>query len=251
MTRIIFILLALFATVPVFAEPDSRELAGEELFAKYQAALENQKDVNKNTASEVLMEGRIPKLKKEGKMTAQKVVSSIGRVSWKLLGFWGDNTVKKEVMARYMQAEEDASNKDEKDEKERKKSDISINEENYSIKYKGLNQRDNRQVHIFELKPKHKRVGLFKGELWLDPVTCLPVREQGRLVKNPSVFIKKMEFVRDYEIRDGVSYLKRMESKTDTRIVGRAELNIEYANIQKQDQPVAGESTADAGSAHL
>ena len=51
-------------------------------------------------------------------------------------------------------------------------------------------------------------------------------------MKNPSVFIKKMEFIRDYEIRDGVAYLKRMESHTDTRIVGRADLNIEYANVQ-------------------
>jgi hypothetical protein len=36
-----------------------------------------------------------------------------------------------------------------------------------------------------------------------------------------------------------------METKTDTRIVGRAELNIEYANVQKQtdtptEEPVAG-----------
>ena len=31
--------------------------------------------------------------------------------------------------------------------------------------------------------------------------------------------------------------LKRMETKTDTRIVGRAELNIEYANFSKQADP--------------
>jgi hypothetical protein len=93
------------------------------------------------------------------------------------------------------------------------------------------------------LKPRHKRVGLFKGELWLDPETCLPVREIGRLVKNPSVFVKKMEFTRDYEIKDGVSYLRRMETRTETRLVGRAELNIEYANFAKQpdsvEEPVA------------
>jgi hypothetical protein len=227
--RIAFILLALFAVFPLAADPDPKEAVGEELFAKYQTALRSQQDAVKNVNMEVLMEGRIPKLKKEGKMSALKNVSSVGRVTWKLLGFWGDDTVKKEVMARYMQAEQEASSG------EKKNGDISIIPDNYNFKYKGLNERDKRPVHIFELKPKHKRVGLFKGELWLDPETFLPVRESGRLVKNPSVFVKKMEFVRDYEIRDGVAYLRRMESHTDTRLVGRADLSIEYANVKKQE----------------
>ena len=229
MNRIALILLALLTVLPVAADDDSKEQAGEELFARYQTALRNQQDAVKNVNMEVLMEGRIPRLNKEGKMSALKHVSSVGRITWKLLGFWGDDTVKKEVMARYMQAEQEAATG------EKKNGDISITPENYNFKYKGLNDRDNRPLHIFELKPKHKRVGLFKGELWLDPETYLPVREAGRLVKNPSVFIKKMEFVRDYEIRDGVAYLKRMESRTDTRIVGRADLSIEYANVQKQE----------------
>ena len=234
--RIAFILFALTIVLPLSADPDPKEQVGEELFAKYQNALKAQQDAVKNVHMEVLMEGSIPKLKKQGKMSALKNVSSLGRVTWKLLGFWGDDTVKKEVMARYMQAEQEAANKDDD---EKKNGDIAITADNYNYKYKGLNERNNRPIHIFELKPKHKRVGLFKGELWLDPATFLPVREAGRLVKNPSVFVKKMEFIRDYEIRDGVAYLKRMESHTDTRIVGRADLNIEYANIQKQEQPAA------------
>jgi hypothetical protein len=226
--RIPLILLALSITLPLSAEPSEKERAGEELFARYQMALRSQKDAMNNVAMEVLMEGKIPRLKKEGKMSAMKRVSSLGRVTWKLLGFWGDDTVKKEVMARYMSAEQEAAAGTGKN------GDISITPDNYNIKYKGLNERDQKQVHVFELKPKHKRVGLFKGELWVDPETFLPLRETGRLVKNPSIFIKKMEFTRNYEIRDGVAYLTRMESRTDTRIVGRAELNIEYANFQKQ-----------------
>jgi hypothetical protein len=244
LTRIALIFLSLAFVFPVFAEPDEKERIGEELFARYQTALVNQKDALKSVDMEVLMEGRIVKLKKEGKMSALKRVSSVGRVSWKLLGFWGDDTVKKEVMARYMQADQEASAGTNKN------GDISITPDNYKLKYKGLNDRDGRPVHIFELKPKHKRVGLFKGELWLQPETCLPVREVGRLVKNPSIFIKRMEFVRDYEIRDGVAYLKRMESHTDTRIVGRADLNIEYANVTKREA-VADEAVEEARAARL
>lgn len=274
LNRIVFILFALTVVLPLSADPDLKEQLGEELFAKYQNALRGQQDAVKDVNMEVLMEGSIPKLKKQGKMSALKNVSSVGRVTWKLLGFWGDDTVKKEVMARYMQAEQEAANKvaankeaadkeaaakqdvanrheddkkkDDDDDEKKKNGDISITADNYNYKYKGLNQRNNRPVHIFELKPKHKRVGLFKGELWLDPETFLPVREAGRLVKNPSVFVKKMEFIRDYEIRDGVAYLKRMESQTDTRLVGRANLNIEYANIQKHEKTVAEDAVEEA-----
>jgi hypothetical protein len=64
-----------------------------------------------------------------------------------------------------------------------------------------------------------------------------------------------MEFVRKYDIRDGVAYLVQLESRTDTRIVGRADLHIDYANFQKQDveEPVEearGTSAGAASTAH-
>jgi hypothetical protein len=239
LNRILYITLAFLVSLPAFADGDGYQ--GSALIDRYRTALQNQETALRNVAMEVHMEGRIPKLKKEGRMSAMRMISSVGKVSYKLLGFWGDDTVKKEVMARYMSADVEAGTK----EPTKEVQSIAITPENYEFKYKGLTDREAKKVHVFELKPRHKRLGLFKGELWLDPDTCLPVRESGRLVKSPSVWVKKMEFARYYEIRDGVAYLKRMETKTETRIVGRAELNIEYANVQKQpdapaEEPVAG-----------
>jgi len=65
---------------------------------------------------------------------------------------------------------------------------------------------------------------LFKGEIWIDAATGMPIREAGQFVKTPSLFLKKIAFVRDYEIRDGVAYPLHIQSTVDTRIVGRAEL---------------------------
>lgn len=229
MKPIVFIFLTLIGTSPLSADNDGKERLSNDLIGRYRAAMTNQQDALKNMSMEVLMEGSIPRLKKQGKMSALKMISGLGSITFKMLGFWGDDTVKKEVMARYMTAEQEASNKN------GSKDDISITDDNYEFKFKGLNTREGRSVYIFELKPKHKRLGLFKGELWLDPETCLPLRETGKLVKNPSVFIKKMEFTRDYEIRDGIAYLQRMDSRTETRIVGAAELHIQYANFKKQE----------------
>lgn len=213
--------------VPVFADPDPKSEIGADVFSRYQDAVRRQAGAQRGVSMNVTMEASIPKLKKAGRLNALRRISSLGRITYKLLGFDGDDMVKKEVMARYMTAEVEAA--------ESRREELAINEANYKFKYKGLNERDGRPVHIFELKPRHKRVGLFEGELWLDPETCLPVREAGRFKKNPSMFIKKMEFVRNYEIRDGVAYLVHMESKTETRLVGRAELNIDYANFHPTD----------------
>ena len=241
MTRIALILLSIVLVLPGYSA-ETTEYQGSALIDRYRAALASQQEALRNLSMEVHMEGRIPKLKKEGKMSAMRRISALGKITYKVLGFWGDDTVKKEVMARYMTAEVEAASKPEKTDDTHS---IAITPENYEFKYKGLTSRENSNVHVFELKPRHKRLGLFKGELWLDPETCLPIREGGRLVKSPSVWVKKMEFARYYEIKDGVSYLRRMETKTETRIVGRAELNIEYANVHKDADPATEEPVAD------
>lgn len=239
MIRILIIILTLSVALPA---AETKEYQGSALIDRYRAALEAQQDALKNVSMEVHMEGRLPKLKKEGKMSALRMISSLGRITYKVVGFWGDDTVKKEVMARYMTAEVEAASKEPS--KKDDDYDISITPENYEFKYKGLTDRNNTRVHVFELKPRRKRLGLFKGELWLDPETCLPLHEGGRLVKSPSVWVKKMEFARFYEIIDGVSYLTRMETKTETRIVGKAELNIEYANFHKETDASDAEPVA-------
>jgi len=49
------------------------------------------------------------------------------------------------------------------------------------------------------------------------------------------VFLKKIAFVRDYELRDGVSIPKHIASSVETRVVGRAELQINFSNFTKQE----------------
>ena len=57
------------------------------------------------------------------------------------------------------------------------------------------------------------------------------MQESGYLVKNPSIFLKKVAFVRKYEIRDGISVPREVQSVVDTRLVGKAELTIDFSNF--------------------
>ena len=58
---------------------------------------------------------------------------------------------------------------------------MSLTPKNYKFKYKGQAERNGYTVHVFQVSPRKKMVGLFKGELWVDAKSYLPVRESGRL----------------------------------------------------------------------
>jgi hypothetical protein len=197
--------------------------AADAIVENYCAATRGQAGNFKGASMEVEIQGALPNLKKTGRLRALRRISALGRITYRIVGFEGDNTVKKEVIARYLNAEMEAQ----KDESP----SIAVTPENYKFAYKGLTQVDGRDVHLFQVTPRKKRQGLFKGEIWIDAATHLRVQESGYLVKSPSILLKRVAFTRKYEIRDGMSVERRLESVIDTRLVGKAELTVDYSNF--------------------
>src|SRR5579863_8684617 len=164
----------------------------ETVVQNFQAAASAQIERLPGASMEVEIEASLPKLKKHGKLHALRRISMLGRITYEAIHFEGDKSIKDEVIARYLTADAATRVGDGKS--------VAITPANYKFKYKGMAEYDGRQVHVFGLTPRKKRVGLFKGELWLDAGTYLPVRESGRLAKSPSIFIRRIEFVREYDI---------------------------------------------------
>jgi hypothetical protein len=222
---------SLLLMAPAFGaanEADNQESV--DVVNKYLDATRTQQDALRGAQMELDIDAKLPKLEKQGKMHVLRNISRLGQISFRMLGFSGDSTIKKEVITRYLDAETQA----------RDNGSIAISPANYKFKYKGMTEREGRQVHTFQVTPRKKAVGLFKGELWIDAETGMPLRESGQFVKNPSVFLKKIAFVREYEIHDGVAIPKHIESTVDTRIVGRAELSIEYLNFTRPENSEDG-----------
>src|SRR4051794_7459375 len=159
---------------------------------------------------EVAIHGFIPKLKKYGQMHALRHMTNLGRITYDALRFQGDDTVKRNVIAKYLQAEEQGQ----------QDPTIAVTPENYKFKYKGRSTVEGRDAHRFEVTPRSKRQGLYHGELWIDSETYLRVQESGRLVKNPSMMLRRVDFVRKYEIRDGVSVPKQLQTVAQAWLVG-------------------------------
>jgi hypothetical protein len=207
------------------ALPIKTEDPSVEVVNRYLDACQTQREVLRGAQMEVDIDARLPKLEKQGKLQALRSISRLGQITYKALGFSGDNTVKQEVITRYLAAETEG----------RDSGATAITPANYKFRLKAKITQDGQTTYIFDLSPKQKRIGLFKGELWLDGATGMPLKEAGQLVKNPSVFLKKVEFVHDYEIRDGIAFPKHLESKIDTRLVGRAELSIEFSHFTRPE----------------
>jgi hypothetical protein len=171
-------------------------------------------------------------------MHALRSISKVGQVTYRALGFSGDTSIKKDVIARYLTADVQAQGTGQ---------DLSITPANYKFKFHGLQDREGQNVYVFSVKPRKKEAGLFKGEVWLDPQTCMPLREQGRFVKNPSIFFKRMDFVRKYELRDGVSRPQHIESVVQTRIVGPVLISINFDNYTLAPDDDGADATAGGG----
>jgi len=202
----------------------------------YCAASRQQEAALRSATMDVDMEASLPRLKQQGRLHALRRITALGRITYEALRFEGDNTIKNQVIARYLTAESEAQ-------KDLAPS-LGVTPANYKFKYQGIGGLNGRPVHVFQVNPRKKRQGLFKGEVWIDAATFLRVRESGYFVKSPSMFLKRVAFVRRYEIRDGISVPRQVQSTVETRLVGTAELTIDYTNfsIDGQKHAVTGEA---------
>ena len=217
------ILIALFLCC-LWVGAESVAVPPESIVQQYCAATRGQDQLMQGSSMDVEIAASLPKLKKHGKLLALRRVSALGRITYEKLRFEGDGTVKKQIINRYLSAEAEAQ--------QDPSISIALTPENYNFKYKGKTELEGRPTHLFDISPKHKRQGLFQGQLWIDAATFLRVQESGYLVKSPSVLLKKIAFVRKYDIRGGISVPRQEQSVVDTRLgVGRAEMTIDFSNF--------------------
>lgn len=219
-------------TRPDYVNPKSLT----EIIDRYVAAQNTQREAMRGARMEVAIDARLPTLEKKGTLKVLRKISTLGQISFQQLGqFIGDPIVRKEVIARYLSLEAE----------ERYTSAMAITPANYNFQIKAVITRQPQQTYIFELTPKKKAPGLFRGELWLDGSTGMPLKETGQLVKNPSKWLKSVRFVRDYEFRRGLAVLKHVESTVDVRLFGKAELKADYSEPtwEDNDQAVASASS--------
>jgi hypothetical protein len=166
------LLAHVIAAPPAFGSPpapDNRlEAEGRTYLEQYLQANRSQDEKLRGLKMDVDIEASVPILNRTGRFHALRHVSKLGQITYRAITFQGDNSIKNDVIARYLQAEKESSEKN---------LDLRRTPDNYKFKYYGEYGAGDWKLHLFELTPKEKRAGLFKGWLWIHSGTGLPVRE--------------------------------------------------------------------------
>ena len=192
---------------------------------------------------DVTVSASIPALSKTGVLRAVKKQAAQGRLTYEPVVFQGDGLIKTNVIARYISAELEAQRPEEKLATE-------ISPLNYRFILKGREFLDGHEALIYEVKPLHRRPGLFQGTVWLDRQTALPLKDHGKLVKLPSVWLKEVTFTREYDLVRGYAVPSRITSEVKTRLVGKARINVDFANYRFDESQgvVAAGAAADSNN---
>jgi hypothetical protein len=185
-------------------------------FARYIAGL--QQTTMPWSIETIDIDASLPGMAKHARLRAVRHLLPFGKPQYQVVDFAGDQTVKEQVIFRYLSAESKAGDVP--------ADSVAVTPANYKFSYRGRVETVGATAYSFSIKPRKKRVGLIKGELWLDGETGAVVRESGYFVKSPSIFVKRITVNRENVIRGGRAGERVTHLSIDTRLVGQAELTI-------------------------
>jgi hypothetical protein len=215
-------------------------MAPELALRTFQQRAARQLDEPVSYLANTVVEAELPDTSQRGEYQLRRRFIAPKTLLFTPVRFVGDNFVKSNIIARLLQTEVDHVNKG-------AGAQTAINDANYKFSYKGADAIDGGSVHVFHVKPRAKRPGLFKGRVYLDASTGSLRRAEGTLVKTQSFFIKKIDFVQDYADIDGYTLPVHARSLAKTRLVGRAVVEIVTDAYDLNTSATASAQTPTAG----
>jgi hypothetical protein len=182
-------------------------------------------------SDQMVVEAELPDTSQKGEYELVRNYNARPRqLSFTTVKYTGDSFVKRNVITRFLQSEVDHVQKGDP-------AASAINERNYKIAYKGTEDLGGYLTHVYQLKPRRKSSSLFKGKIYVDAYTGSLRRAEGTLSKSPSFFIRKIEFVQDFEDINGFTVPVAMRSTTKARIIGRAIVSVFHRGYELKPAP--------------
>jgi hypothetical protein len=175
----------------------------------------NQQPDGRTSVETIEIEASLPKLNKSGRLRAIRRILA-NRPEYQVVEMSGDSMVKRQLIVRYLEADERAA--------ELSNASTAITPASYKFRYVGAVQLREDLAYVFRIIPHKKGQGLINGVLWIDGDTGIGVRLSGYLVKNPSIFFKRVNLTRENYLRNGIVEAQITHLLIDTRLVGSARL---------------------------
>lgn len=187
-------------------------------FARYIASLHERDLFTESGPVEIVIDASLPGLHKQSREVAIRQTGESERGEYRVLQNEGDATVSRDVIAPYLAAQKQID--------DMPRSSVQITPANYTFRYMGEFLTGGSSTYVFRIRPKNKRQGLIKGQLWIDSVTGVAVMQAGYFVKASSPVIRRIEIVRDTQLLDGHPSVRITRLRLETRRAGRGYLTI-------------------------
>lgn len=167
----------------------------------------------------------LPDSNQRGEFQLLRQMTAPNELKFKPIHFTGDGFVKSNVINRWL------TNEVQRAERGPDQSSA-LTERNYKFSYKGETEVLGHDAYVFQLKPRAKAAGLFKGEIYIDGATGSLLRARGTLARSPSFFIKKIEFTSDFAELGGTWLPVELHSVTYTRVIGLAIVDVSTSHYE-------------------
>ncbi len=200
----------IFTTALLFPATASAEKLEDSsaVLERYSAALS---DKGLDTATvDFEMEASVPRFQKQARVAAVRSWED-GKRAYQFVTIEGDRLVRNEMIARYFTIDTESA-----------PLAAPITKSNYKFRFVS----NNGAVSVFQITPRRKRKGMIAGEMWIDNETGLVTHLSGRLVKSPSMMLRRIGISQEMEIRRGATVARETHLDMDIRFTGRAELTI-------------------------
>jgi hypothetical protein len=118
---------------------------------------------------------------------------------------------------------------------------VALTTENYEFKPEGVNDEG---LAVVAMRPLRKDRSLIGGRMFLTIADGELVRVEGRLAKNPSFWITRVNVVRSYRRISGVLMPVSLDTTAQLRLLGSSALVMTYRYSHIDERPVSGDSTS-------
>jgi hypothetical protein len=122
---------------------------------------------------------------------------------------------------------------------------VAITEANYRFTPETINDEG---LAVVALQARRKDRSLMSGRMFLNAANGELVRLEGRLAKNPSFWLTRVDIVRTYRTIGGALMPVSLETKGQLRFLGSSELRMTYRYSHIDEEPVADESVETAST---
>jgi hypothetical protein len=162
-----------------------------------------------------------PNHHKQAYMLVRMTQCKDGSKEFEIVTSGGWSGARKHVFPKLLEAEAEASRPGNPE-------DSRVTPQNYSFSMLRTEEIEGRKAYVISVAPKKEKKYLMRGTIWVDAEDFAIVRMEGEPAKNPSFWIKNVQFAHKYEKHGSFWLAASDNSVSDARVFGLTELRIDY-----------------------